>query len=308
VIPPDELGVVVLGYGPPDAAASLADRLVAEGVAPDRILVVHNGAAPGAPWPGREDVEVLRPGANLGYAGGMNLGVERRLERGDRFVLLLTHDARFEPGAIAALHETAARHPDVGVLGPRLDDPRRGVVFSFGMRIGPTGGTHHEHEPPPAGDVAPCDAVDGSFMLVRAEAFARAGRFDERYFMYFEETDFALRVRRAGLGVAVAPHVRAEQEGGEGRRPGVFAYLRVRNGLVFSWRAARWLGLAGGLGRAAMYLVMYGRRIADPRRSPAGRAAARAAVAGVVRGVLDAARGRSGPPPELPGMGDVRVL
>jgi GT2 family glycosyltransferase len=303
---PDGLGVVVLAYGSPDPAAALVGRVRAEGVPAEAITVVHNGAAPDAPWPGDPGVEVLR-GPNRGYAGGMNDGVRARLERGDALILLLTHDARFAPGALRLLHAAAQRHPEVGLFGPRLDDPCRGRIFSLGVRIGPTGGTHHLVTATPRDGLIRCDGLDGAFMLVRARVFADAGMFDEQLFMYFEETELALRARRCGWQVAVVPEARAEQEGGEGRRPGVFAYLRIRNGLVFSWRAKRWIGLAGWLFRVAMYLVMYGRRILDPRRSPAGRRAAAAAVAGVLLGARDGALGRLGPPPRLPGMGDVRV-
>lgn len=297
------LGVVVLAYGPPDAAAELTGRLVEEGLKTAAITVVHNGAAADAPWPGDPAIEVVRQD-NRGYAGGMNTGVARREED---LVLLLTHDARFEPGALRRLVAAAAAHPEIGIFGPRLDDPVRGVTFSLGVRVGLTGGTHHLLEARAERGVIRCDAVDGAIMLVRREVFADAGPFDESLFMYFEETEFALRARRAGWGVACVPDAHAEQEGGEGRRPGVFAYLRIRNGYVFSRRAKGVLGVAGTAFRVAMYLVMYGRRVLDPRRSAASKDAARAAVAGVLAGARDALAGRMGPPPQLPGMGDVEV-
>ena len=267
---PASLGVVILGYGDPEPAAALAERVVAEGAAPGQVLVVHNGAAPGAPWPGRDDVEVLHPGANLGYAGGMNRGVASRLARGDGLLLLLTHDASFETGAIAALADAAQRHPEVGLLGPRLDDPRRGVVFSFGVRVGPTGGTHHVHEPPPeSADVVACDSIDGSFMLVRAGPSSAPERSTSATSCTSRRpTSRCASARRPG----VARRGRAARPRRAGERRGRAAGASSPTcGCAMAWSSpgARRAGSgwSGGLGRVAMYLAMYGRRIVDPRRS-----------------------------------------
>ena len=55
--------------------------------------------------------------------------------------------------------------------------------------------------------------VIGSILLLRAEALAEVGGFDERYFLYAEETDWQLRARRAGWRIGFAPHVHAMHVG-----------------------------------------------------------------------------------------------
>ena len=112
---------VVLSYGSGGEYEGLLASLQVEGMAAERILVVHNPASPGEPDPALPPgCELMRASHNLGYAGGMNLGVARAQERGCELLLLLTHDARLRPGALAALLAAAERHPEYGVLGPAL--------------------------------------------------------------------------------------------------------------------------------------------------------------------------------------------
>src|SRR3954447_16861409 len=65
-------------------------------------------------------VELLRTGANLGFAGGNNAGIRRAMERGADWVLLLNNDAVAEPGLAEALERAAAARPDAGLLACKL--------------------------------------------------------------------------------------------------------------------------------------------------------------------------------------------
>ena len=79
----DRLGVVVLAYGAGGEYQPLLASLLAEGIAPSSVLVVHNPAAPGEAAPVRPGCLVIQAERNLGYAGGMNLGIaEMRRARG----------------------------------------------------------------------------------------------------------------------------------------------------------------------------------------------------------------------------------
>ncbi|HEV3001507.1 MAG TPA: glycosyltransferase family 2 protein [Solirubrobacteraceae bacterium] len=309
--PLSDVRIVVLTHGSGAPAAALAGRVLAEGIEPSQLTVVHNPTAPGAPAPGMPDpaIEVLQTPRNLGYTGGMNLGIRRQLERDPGWVLLLTHDVRFEPGALAALAAAAAAHPQYGVLGPELYDPARDTMFSYGARMSATGGMSHLTSPPAdeRDGIVPADSIDGAFMLIRADALRGVGPFDEKLFIYAEESELCLRVRRAGWKVGVVRAARGEQSVGAPSRPGAYGYLMTRNGLNLARQAVGWRGVAGGLGRALVQVAVHGRRVVDPRRSPEGRAAARAAVEGVVRGAVDFFRGRWGPPPDtLSGLGDTQ--
>lgn len=299
----------MLTYGTSAVHEPLLDSLLGQGVAPEQVLVVHNPAAPGEADPAvPPGCEVLRATHNLGYAAGMNLGIERQLSLGCDLLLVLTHDARLRTGALSTLLAAARAHPEFGVLGPALVFAGTETPFSFGGRTRSNGSTVHLTVPRLVEDgIARCDWVDGGTMLIRADALARTGGFDEGFWSYCEEADLCLRVGRAGFGVGVVPEALGDQMPGGANRPGTWTYLMTRNGAAYAYRAVGPRGAAfitvracyealEQLARAAIRLTpLRGGSVADPW----------AAAVGTLRGALDFYRRRWGPPPPLPGAGDV---
>ena len=305
------LRAVVLTHRTTRDAGEVVARLLADGVAADRIRVVHNPTAPGQapPWVPDPAVEVVQAPRNLGYAGGMNLGIRDALDAGADQLLLLSHDVEFDPGTVPALVAAAREQPRFGVLAHELRDAATGALFSLGIAMNRLGATRHLTSPPAEEDgIYVCDAVDGAFSLVRADVLRRVGLFDERLFAYAEEADLHLRVRRAGWKIGVVRGVSAAQDVGGLSRPGPYAYLMTRNGICLGARAAGWPGAVANAARFGFYALVYLRRVVDPRRDPEAKAHARAYAAGVARGLADYLRGRWGPPPDtLAGMGDLRA-
>jgi N-acetylglucosaminyl-diphospho-decaprenol L-rhamnosyltransferase len=311
-VPNDELGVTVLAYGGGGEFRALIDSLLAEGVPATAIVVVHNSAEPGEAAPETvAGVEVVQTGANPGYAGGMNAGVARLLGRGVGQLLVLTHDARLRPGALAALRDAAAAQPRFGILGPALVLTGTETPFSFGGVTGAGGANSHRKERPRGGSdgVFECDWVDGGTMLVRRQVFERVGVFDERFWGYVEEADLCLRARRAGFAVGLVAAAVADQDPGHGKRVGAWAYLTTRNGIEYARRARGVRGLLGTTLRSLwivnLSLLRAGLRAA--RLRPGAPAEPWAQAVGTWRGTVDRYRGRWGaPPPDLPGLGDLR--
>jgi hypothetical protein len=306
----DGIGVVVLAYGGGGEHEELLAGLLAEGVGPGSILIVHNparaGEAPPEPPPGCALVQAPR---NLGYAGGMNLGIARQRQRGHELLLLLTHDARLRAGTFRALAGAARRRQDVGVIGPVLVLAGTGERFSCGGITRANGTNAHLAKLPPGdGDgIAFCDWVDGGTMMIRVAALERAGDFDERFWGYCEEADLCLRVRRAGFRVGVVEAL-AEQDPGGPKRPGAWAYLLTRNGAEYARRAVGVRGAvtieARAVALVAVQLLRAALRLV--RHRPGGPAQPWATAVGTARGALDFLRRRWGPPPRnLPGTGDV---
>lgn len=307
----ERLGIAVLAYGGGGEHRPLVEALLARDVPFAALLIVHNPAEPGerppAVPPGCELVQAER---NLGYAGGMNLGLASLRARGVDLLLLLTHDARLREGALESLLDAARRQRSYGILAPALVLAGTGTPFSFGGITRDTGTNAHIRARPAAaeGGVAPCDWVDGGTMLVRREVLDRVGGFDERFWGYFEEADLCLRARRSGAGVGVVLAAVAEQAPGGPKRPGAWAYLLTRNGTEYARRAV------GGRGVTTMVLRTAWTAAHEWTRAlvlglglrPGAPGEPRAVAIGSVRGLLDFFRGRWGPPPgDLPGMGDL---
>jgi N-acetylglucosaminyl-diphospho-decaprenol L-rhamnosyltransferase len=308
------LRVVVLSYGGGGEYRALIDALLADGLEPASILIVHNPSAPGEPAPSDvEGCEVLRASHNLGYAAGMNLGIERQLRHGgELLLLLLTHDARLRPGSLGLLLDAARESPRYGALGPVLLLSGTEVPFSYGGVNRADGGVEHRKSAPAGegGEIAPCDWIDGGTMLLRGEALREVGPFDARFWGYAEDADLCLRIRRAGLGVGVVLGASADQDSGAAKRPGPWAYLITRNGLAYARRAAGARGLARLGAKTVLYALREAlRSLARASRLRPGPARDTWAVAvGMARGLADFARGRWGPPPSLPGAGDLTNL
>ncbi len=142
-----------------------------------------------------------------------------------RHALLLNPDTVVPAGAIAGLVRALEAEPDLGVVGPKLvladgsldlacrrAFPTPAVsfyrfsglarLFPSSPRFGRYNMTYLDPDLP-----ADVDAVVGACMLVRGAALAAVGLLDERFWMYGEDLDLALRVRRAGWRVAYRPHV-----------------------------------------------------------------------------------------------------
>jgi len=307
------LRAVILTYGTGGQHRPLLESLLAEGLDPDCILVVHNPSAPGekAP-PASEGVEVAAASHNLGYAAAMNLGIERQLGAGCELLLLLTHDARLRPGALGNLVEAARANPRLGVVGPVLVLTGTEAPYSFGGINRANGSVgHRPSEPPASGGVARCDWVDGGTMLIRAEALRALGGFDERFWGYTEEADLCLRIGRAGFEVGVVLAARADQDPGGPKRPGPWAYLLTRNGLAYARRSVGTRGVAYIAARALGVIVyeLFRALVRATRLRPGSPGEPWAVAVGMARGILDFARGRWGPPPSsLPGGGDIANL
>lgn len=186
------------------------------------VLVVDNDSRDGSVAMVREafpDVRVLEAGANLGFARANNLAL--RLA-GGRAVLLLNPDTVCRPGALATLLAAADASPGYGAFGPLLIDRAGAPVTSHGAFpsarfhwLRPFAGlplgrrwrrwTRFTHVPRPDDPAADVDYVAGACLLIPRAALERVGPLDERFFLYFEETDWCLRAWRAGLPVRFYP-------------------------------------------------------------------------------------------------------
>jgi N-acetylglucosaminyl-diphospho-decaprenol L-rhamnosyltransferase len=307
-----ELGVVVLAYGAGGEYLKVVQALEDQGSALGRRVIVHNPSAPDEELPAPPaDWQLIRASHNLGYAAGMNLGIGRLLEVPSvDLVLLLTHDASLRPGALGRLL-AAADGPRTGALGPSLQFADGVKPFSYGGTMSTAGTLGHRKQRPSAPDgIAVCDWIDGGTMLVGSAALRAVGDFDERLWSYCEDADLCLRLSREGFVVAVVLDAVADQSPGAAKRPGPWAYLRARNGLAVARRRAGWRGVAAGLlSWGGLMLSELARTLARLSGMRPGSPAATWPVAvGTARGIVDFLRGRWGPPPPLPGGGDMANL
>ncbi|MGB5810355.1 MAG: glycosyltransferase family 2 protein [Polyangiales bacterium] len=176
-------------------------------------------------------VDLIVAERNGGFSYGNNHVMRRLLEGSDaaEYVLLLNPDTQIRPGAVETLVAFMEANPKVGLAGAGLENEDGsewpiafrfpGVLSEFesGASFGPISKLLRKYAVAQTmGDAAqPVDWVPGAAMIVRRQVLHDAGLMDERYFLYFEETDFCLAARRAGWPCWYVPDARVMHIAGQ---------------------------------------------------------------------------------------------
>jgi GT2 family glycosyltransferase len=258
---------------------------------PGAVVIVDNSGdlSPGIAEEHRKlgfPVTVIDPGGNVGYAAAANLGIRAAAAGDTPYILLLTQDADLEPDAAELLERCLDEDVTVAVAAPVLGlASRPRVTFSAGGMLSRRARPKHLRQGASLGDpgeqaIRDVAWADGACLMVRVADAQSVKGLPEEYFLYVEEIDFQHALRLNGRRVVVVDRAHAYQE------PGNFMlYLKYRNLLHFSrkypaeFRPWPWpLALC----RDLLSALRQGR----PWE-----------MAWAVRGVLDARRGRMGPPP-----------
>ena len=198
-----------------------------------RVVVVDNDSQDdtvdiirrAAPW-----VTLVRAPRNLGYAAGINLALAHSLGRSGVYVL--NPDAIPAPGSVARLLDLTRLDPGVGIAVPMVRAADGSLKFS--LRREPTlmralgeavlGGHRAARvswlgdmirDPGRYRDGATADWATGAAMFISRSAIDAVGEWDERFFLYSEETDYALRVRDEGFRLELLAGTSVTHPGGE---------------------------------------------------------------------------------------------
>lgn len=203
------------------------------------------------------EVHLIESQRNAGFGAANNCAMKEA--QGDWF-LLLNSDAFVQDGAVQTLIEYSKLHPRVGVVGPRLlhdDGTLQQSCFGFpdplyvwleNLRISPLfpaassrSGLHrwpHDSE-------REVDWLMGACLLVRREVWEEIGGFDERFWMYFEETDWQRRIAAQGWKIAFVPSAVVTHLGGASGN-GVSALVKesfYESLDYYQWKHYGWAGL-----------------------------------------------------------------
>ncbi len=159
------------------------------------------------PW-----LRVIANISNLGVAAGNNQGISAALDDGCEYVLLINNDTEFPADLLEGLEASLRRH-GTGMVVPKIyfhNEPNRiwcaGGRFSFSSAIvrhtgeGETDSRQYER-------ARSITYAPTCCMLIHKSVFERVGLMDEKYFVYFDDTDFCLRVVRSGIVFYYEPSV-----------------------------------------------------------------------------------------------------
>jgi GT2 family glycosyltransferase/glycosyltransferase involved in cell wall biosynthesis len=293
------LAAVVLNYRAPDDTLLAVRSLLASNRTIDRIIVIDNdtnGAAHQALAPLQPHLTYQATGANLGFSGGMNVGIRLALADGAERVLLLNSDVIVPPDCVAALEDALESAPGAGIVGPViLSRSQPDQIATAGMTYDAGTGRmrhrlhgHRAAEPFVANESVA--GVSGCCMLVTQAVWEGVGLLDEEYFFGFEDLDLCLRARGAGFNTIVASAALAYHEGSRsiGADSPRRLYFAARNHLRLASRLAPRTSI-GSLSRSAAIVAL---NLAHAARARGSSLPIR--LTAVLRGAGDYALGRFG--------------
>jgi GT2 family glycosyltransferase len=268
------------------------------------VIVLDNGSEDETAPTVKRDfswVTLIENGTNLGFCRGNNVGLQYALEHDCDYVMLLNSDTMVLPGLITELVSVLESDPRIGIVGAKnvlMENPdftwgRYGKVTWGPMLVKTIGRFARDEkldEPPQ--DV---DWVIGNACMMRREALAKVGLFDEEFWQCNEDVDWCYRAREAGYRVVYVDRAAILHKGGSSadishKKIFSYGYFIGRNAFTFARKHGNLLQKAklftmlwvGVLGRITFFTLD------NTKNAVLGQRA-------FVRGMLDGMRGRLTP-------------
>ena len=210
----DSLAIIIVTFNSIAEIDACLDSLIGHTTPfPTTITVVDNASKDGTAAHVRQKypmVQVIDSGGNIGFAKANNIGI--RATKGD-YVLLLNPDTVAPPGAIQTLVRGLASHPDAAIAGSRLLSDRGFPELSWGDKITPWNETKQmifsrlylrklrfivRKMDRLSRQARQVDWVSGACMVIRRPDLEAVGLLDERYFMYNEDVDLCIEMKKRG--------------------------------------------------------------------------------------------------------------
>ncbi|HXV27151.1 MAG TPA: glycosyltransferase family 2 protein [Candidatus Paceibacterota bacterium] len=287
------LTLVTVNFNNAEATLGLLRSLERQSDRDFDVIVVDNASAPGDRALVGEFISSTTISAdlvlnerNLGFSGGNNLAIRKALAQSAEWIVLINNDTTVSGDFIRNLKAALPKEPAVVGIplseeGSDRGEGRRIAYAGLVKWLKPTLPHIYEIEKLGAEHSQLLYAV-GAGMAVHRDAFAKAGLLDERYFLYFEDADFSLRARRAGVSVRFisAPSI-THGVSVSTRKLGAPLLLRyhARNALLFNKTHGPWW-VRKSLPFAAFYGIV--RQSVKLLLMPARRPESRAIMAGIV--------------------------
>jgi GT2 family glycosyltransferase len=181
-----------------------------------------------------EDVTLIESTVNAGWTGGNNIGIKQALAAGHEFIFILNNDAFVESNTLAALLETfrksAARMPVLGPVHKKYGEDEYdflGLIDDHVIRI---------ETDKPLDETYDTWLIKGAGIFAHREHFQVVGLFDDRFFLNWDDSDWCLRVSKAGFPLlmvrdAVIEHIGSASIGS--MHSPLQSYFMARNCLLF---------------------------------------------------------------------------
>ena len=207
------------------------------------VIVIDNGSVGNDPDVLEEKykdyVKVIRNKENLGFCGGNNIGIKEAIKRSAKYILLLNNDTVVEPNFLDELVKTTLKDNKIAIVGSVIADYyTKKIVFTnakidrklkMERRLDYLNSDKEWWE---------TGGVSGASMMLKTEHILKYSLFlDEDLFLYCDEIDLCLRVKRAGLKIAVAGNSKVYHKEGRSYGGGIQSrpvYYILRNRILLA--------------------------------------------------------------------------
>lgn len=242
------VSIVSVNYDQPDITCEMLDSLRKVTYPNFETLIVDNASPSTSPFPIKEkypEVELIISDKNLGFAGGNNIAIKQ--VKGD-YVLLLNNDTEVKPDFLDSLVALMESDKKIGIASSKIlyfyEDNT--IQYAGASPINPitSRGRHYGYKEVDNGqfnEVTETCYPHGACMLIRKSVLEEIGLLYEGYFLYYEELDFAERVKRAGYKIYYQPNssILHKESISTGKNSPLKTYYMNRNRLLFLRRNSK---------------------------------------------------------------------
>jgi len=204
------------------------------------------------------EITLIQNRENLGFTEGNNVGISYGINNGSDYILLLNNDTIVDKNFLKELALVAEKDSTTGIVGPKIyfyDEPKK-IWFAGGKINWQEGIKYHigayEIDHGQYDKIREVDYITGCALLIKREVIEKIGLLDSRYFIYFEETDWNLRAKKAGYKILYVPEARIWHKISLAMGSGtpLSTYYYTRNRLLF-------FSENGPRKKQAFYLLYY---------------------------------------------------
>ena len=258
------IAVIVLHYGSGKDSKDCLDSLIkVTGMKDTQIIIVDNSSSATLAQELHEyidQIKLLKPDKNDGFAAGINAGLKYALKSKARYFLVFNNDTVVSPDLVRKLSLFAQKNPTAGLISPKIyfakgfeyhsgrykASERGNVLWYAGGNIDWNNiyASHRGVDEVDSGQfniTLETDFATGCCMLINRDVLEKVELLDERYFLYFEDVDFSMKVKKSGFRVLYFPHAHLwHKNAASSGKPGssVHIYYQTRNRLYFGMKYA----------------------------------------------------------------------
>lgn len=242
-----KVAVIILNYKTKKLTLECIDSVKKSSYKNIEIIIVDNNSEDGLEDNIKKNPQIsfIQTGENLGYTGGNNIGIKKALILNSDYIFILNSDTELAQNAIENLVFAGEKDESIGIIGPKIlfDDKKTiwfaGGIFDKNNILGSHRGVDQKDEGQFDAETE-TDYITGAAMFIKKEVVDKIGLFDERYFLYYEDSDFCKRAKNAGFNIIFAPSAIVYHENAKstGLGSSLQDYFITRNRMLYASKFA----------------------------------------------------------------------